>query len=364
MYARRQARPLRRGVGAAVATAAALLAACSPEVDPEAPVAEFSVPSGATFDEVMDTLTARGVVTRPVLFEWYARWKGADGRIRAGRYAFPAPAPWPRLVDDLTRGRVLTEAVTFPEGWRLDQMVPRIAAFTAVGPDSVRALVAGDSAHLEWDVPGPGLEGYLFPETYRFAPGTSPRRIVAAMIEEWKAFWTAERLRRADSLGLDRRELTTLASIVQAEARHFEEMPRIAGVYHNRLHEGWLLQADPTVIYALGGYRERLLFAAIDSVADSPYNTYTQPGLPPGPIGAPGAAALQAALEPEAHDYMFFVAMPDGTHVFTRTAAEHNRAVAAARRARNRVRDGAVSDGDPGNRGRDGGRPDVSTAAR
>lgn len=324
--------------------AATRLGGCSPTADPDAPEVRFTVPPGAGFGQVLDTLTARGIVTAPTLFELYARWHDADGRIRAGSYTLPAPAPWERIVDDLTRGRVLTEAVTFPEGWRVDQMVPRIAAFTGVPEDSVRALVRGDSVSARWNVPGPDLEGYLFPETYRFAPGTAPRQVVATMVAHWRDFWTPERRSRADSLGLDRRQVTTLASIVQAEARRFDEMPRIAGVYHNRLERGWLLQADPTVIYALGGYRERLLFAAIDSVADSPYNTYTQPGLPPGPIGAPGAAALEAALAPEVHDYMFFVAMPDGSHVFTRTVAEHNRAVAAARRARNQARDASTPD--------------------
>ena len=111
-------------------------------------------------------------------------------------------------------------------------------------------------------------------------------------------------------------------------------MERIAGVYHNRLEAGWLLQADPTVLYALGGYRERLLFAAIDSVAGNPYNTYTQRGLPPGPIGSPGERAIDAALSPEPHDYMYFVAWPDGSHVFTRSLAEHNAARADAVRAR------------------------------
>ena len=125
----------------------------------------------------------------------------------------------------------------------------------------------------------------------------------------------------------------TLASFIQAEARQVQEMPVISGVYHRRLDLGWLLQADPTVLYALGGPRDRLLFAAIDSVADSPYNTYTQGGLPPGPIGAPGDLAISAALQPEG-DFLFFVARPDGSHVFTRSLADHNRAVAESRRLR------------------------------
>jgi UPF0755 protein len=153
------------------------------------------------------------------------------------------------------------------------------------------------------------------------------------MTARYKSFWTPERLARLDSIGLTEREATTLASIVQAEARHLDEMPRIAAVYLNRVRRHYPLQADPTVLYALGGYRARLLFAAIDSVKNNPYNTYTQPGLPPGPIGAPGEAALGAVLQPEATDVMYFVARPDGSHVFTRTLAEHNRAITLARRA-------------------------------
>jgi UPF0755 protein len=132
-------------------------------------------------------------------------------------------------------------------------------------------------------------------------------------------------------------ELMTLASIIQAEARRVEEMPSISAVYHNRLRDGWLLQADPTVLYALGGPRERLLYAAIDSVADHPYNTYSQRGLPPGPIGAPGEDAIVAALHPTEEDFMYFVARPDGSHHFTRSLAEHNRAKADARREWDRI---------------------------
>ncbi len=134
-------------------------------------------------------------------------------------------------------------------------------------------------------------------------------------------------------------EVMTLASIVQAEARRLDEMPRISGVYHNRLGLDWLLQADPTVLYALGGTRQRLLFAAIDSVADNPYNTYAHSGLPPGPIGAPGEAAIDAALNP-VDDYLYFVAWTDGSHVFTRSLSEHNRARENANRAREAQRAG------------------------
>lgn len=310
---------------------ALLLAGCGGE--PREGTVVFTIPSGASFGDVTDTLSARGLVGAPGVFAVYARLRGDDRQIKAGRYQVPADASWGDLLETLATGRVATEPITIPEGFRLPQMAPRIADLSGVAEDSVMALLEDSSAHEVYGVPGPGLEGYLFPDTYRFAPGVPPSRVLEVMIQRYRSMWTRERRARLDSLGMTERELVTLASIIQAEARRVDEMPRIASVYHNRLDRGWLLQADPTVLYALGGPRERLLYAAIDSVQDDPYNTYTQPGLPPGPIGAPGEAALEAALHPADEDFLFFVARPDGTHVFTRTLAEHNRAKAESRRA-------------------------------
>lgn len=322
---------MRNRLGAAAgAMVAATLLACG-----DGPTGEpltVTVPAGAGLEEVVDTLSSREIIARPFLFRLYVRIRGADTEIRAGRYALRRGEAWRGIVDDLTAGRVLTERLTIPEGFTLDRMIPRIAAITGVSEDSVRTVVDADSAHVEWGVPGPGLEGYLFPDTYRFARGTSVTRVIETMVERYQAFWTPTRRARLDSLGMSERELVTLASIVQAEARRTDEMPLIAGVYENRLERGHPLQADPTVLYALGGPRERLLYAAIDSVADSPYNTYATVGLPPGPIGAPGELALAAALHPADTDFFYFVARPTGEHVFTRTLAEHNRAKARARR--------------------------------
>ncbi len=298
------------------------------------PTVRVTVPEGASLSRVVDTLTNRGVVRGGALFELYARARGAAPKIKAGQYALPQSSSWPYLVRRLTRGEVLTEPMTIPEGFTLSQMAPRIAALSGVPVDSVSAALQRPELAERLGVPGPGMEGYLFPDTYFFATGVPVETVVASMASRYRSVWTPARQARLEALDMSEREIVTLASIVQAEARHEDEMPRIAGVYHNRLELGWLLQADPTVLYALGGYRERLLFAAIDSVADSPYNTYASPGLPPGPIGAPGESAIDAALQPEAHDFLYFVAWPDGTHVFTRTLAEHNQAVDAARRAR------------------------------
>ena len=295
---------------------------------------EVTVPPGATFAQVLDSLERREVVRAAPLFGLYARLRGADRSVHAGRYRFQPGASWGAVLDDLVAGRVLTESITIPEGLTLDQIAARIATFVGDSSDSIYASLTADTAAQRFGAPAPGLEGFLLPETYRFAQGTPAERIIEAMATAYRDFWTPEREARLDALGMDRLELTTLASIVQAEARHEDEMALIASVYHNRLRDGWPLQADPTVLYALGGHRSRLLYAAMDSVADHPYNTYTRPGLPPGPIGAPGAAALDATLHPAETDYMFFVAVPGGRHVFSRTLAEHNRAVAEARRLR------------------------------
>ncbi len=292
----------------------------------------FTVAPGATFGQITDTLVARGLIRRPLLFRVYGRLRRDDRNVRAGTYALNAGTGWGRLLDALVEGRVRMVPVTIPEGFTLPRIATRIAGITELPADTVRLRLGGQDAHTRWNLPGPGLEGYLFPDTYLFAGGVPLDAVVGAMSERYRSYWTPEREARTTELGLSEREVVTLASIIQAEARVADEMPAISAVYHNRLRIGMLLQADPTVLYALGGHRPRLLYAAMDSVADHPYNTYTQGGLPPGPIGAPGAAALDAALHPAEVDYLYFVANADGSHTFSRTLSEHNRAVTRARR--------------------------------
>lgn len=319
-------------------TGVALVLATSGCGSPGGDPVEVVIPAGASFAVVRDSLASRGVVTTPRLFQLYARLRGDDRNVKSGRYALTKGAPWADVLDALTAGRVVTVPMTIPEGFRISQIAPRIAEISGVDLQAVLDFLNVAGADSLFEVPGPGLEGYLFPDTYRFASGVSVKAVVTTMTQRYRLEWTPARRSRLDSLGMTEGALVTLASIVQAEARRTEEMPRIASVYYNRLRLGWLLQADPTVLYALGGYRPRLLFAAIDSVADHPYNTYRQAGLPPGPIGAPGHAALEAALYPAEEPYLYFVARVNGSHVFTRTLAEHNRAVAESRREQAQAR--------------------------
>lgn len=281
------------------------------------------MPRGATAGEIARQLEGAGLVKHPRLFALFARVRGTAGELKSGRYRFRESAGWPEILDRLERGEVVTRAVTIPEGFTLREIAPRVADVSRAPVEEILRLAADSGMARRLGVPGPTLEGYLFPDTYRFAEEVPPSEALEAMVHRYREFWTPERRARADSLGLHQRDVVTLASIVEEEARVPEERPVIAAVYLNRLRRGMRLQADPTVQYALGEPRERLLYRHIDSVADHPYNTYTQDGLPPGPISSPGEASLLAVLHPAEVPWLFFVARPDGSHVFTRTEREH-----------------------------------------
>ena len=296
------------------------------------------IPLGTSFRAVVDALAIREVITRPFLFRIYGRVRGLDRSVKAGTYRLPRGARFGEVHAVLARGRVVTFPVLFPEGLTIRRMVKRIADAAGTDSASVARFLDGEDLHLRWEVPGPGLEGYLFPDTYRFAHGVGTERVVSAMIARYHAYWTPERRERLAESGMSEREAVTLASIIQAEAGNLAEMRTISSVFHNRLRIGMLLQADPTVQYALtdsfGDRRSRLLHAAMDSVADHPYSTYHHPGLPPGPISAPGAHALDAALNPADTDYLYFVAGGGGGgHIFSRSLDEHNAAIRRVRGA-------------------------------
>jgi UPF0755 protein len=301
------------------------------------------VPRGASFAQVADSLAARGIIEQPAfLFRLYARIRGADHQVKPGTYAFRPGAGWDRILDDLRLGRVLTVRVVIPEGWDLRAIAPRLANVTGLPADSILAALSDTARARIFGVPGPTLEGYLYPATYTLPVDMPLDTIIARMVARYQQIWTPARRARADSLGLSEREVVTLASIIEKEAKRRDEMPLISAVYHNRLRIGYFLQADPTVQYALGRHQARLLYPHIDSVADNPYNTYRHPGLPPGPIASPSVLAIDAALYPADVDYLYFVARPDGSHVFTRSLADHNRVKNAIRRGEPLRLDGAA----------------------
>ena len=310
------------------------LTACGGTSEGEGEKIRVHVPRGASMSQVADSLAARDIIDGAFAFRVYARVKGLAGSIKAGTYEFRRGAGWDRLLDDLANGRVVNDRLVIPEGWDIRRIAPSLAEISGLPADSVADILFDSATAGRFGVPGPTLEGYLFPATYTFPVDAPLDTLLERIVERYHAVWTPERRARADSIGMNEREVVTLASIVEAEARRPDELRTISAVYHNRLRRNYPLQADPTVQYALGERQARLLYAHIDSSAENPYNTYRRPGLPPGPIGSPGEAAIDAALDPDTVSYFFFVARPDGSHVFTRTFAEHQRAVQQARRLR------------------------------
>jgi UPF0755 protein len=286
--------------------------------------ARVEVVSGTSVRALGARLEAAGVIRSARLFEVWLRATGNAGSIQAGTYDFPAGIALPGVVEMVLGGRTLLASVTIPEGLRLEQQAGVAArqlgidsaAFVALATDSLFADSLGIDA--------PTLEGYLFPETYLVDPEIDARGLVRLMVGEFQRTFGAEWRERAEELGRPIGEIVTLASIVEEEARVKEERPVIAGVYWNRLRIGMKLEADPTVQYALGAHRQRVLYRDLE--IDSPYNTYLYPGLPPGPIASPGRASLEATLYPDSVPWLFFFATGEGgRHTFSRTFAEHNR---------------------------------------
>ncbi|HEX7241580.1 MAG TPA: endolytic transglycosylase MltG [Longimicrobiaceae bacterium] len=293
-----------------------------------------TIPRGSGLSAAADSLAAHGVIGWPAGFRLYARFRGAAARIKPGVYELPAESSWGAALDKLTSGDVVEVRVTIPEGWTTREIAARLAQVTGTPADSALALLADTAAARRHGVPGPTLEGYLYPATYVFPLGTPLPEMVRTLVRRYRGSWTPAMRARADSLGMTERQVVTLASIVEKEAKVWAERPTISAVYHNRLRIGMRLQADPTVQYALGSRQSRLLYSHIRDVADNPYNTYTRAGLPPGPIASPSKGAIEATLAPAAVDYLYFVARPDGRHVFTRSLAEHNAAKRASARER------------------------------
>lgn len=303
-----------------------------------------TVPRGATLREIADSLAAHEIIRWPQGFRSYVRLVGADDDLQAGVYALRPGEGWRRTLRRMVEGDVVTVAITVPEGSTTRLIADRLAPVVGLPRDSIRAVLLDTASAVRFRVPGPTLEGYLYPETYRFALGLPLGEALAAIVSRYREVWTPERRARADSLGWSEQEVVSLASIIEAEALRAEELPLISAVYHNRLRRGMRLQADPTVQYTLPERKRRLLYRDIEATKDNPYNTYHHRGLPPGPIGSPSADAVDAALNPAPVPHLYFVARPDGSHVFSNTLRQHinakNRIAREARKAA-RSRDGS-----------------------
>ena len=283
------------------------------------------IPPGTSVQGILGRLEEARVIADDRLARIHLLLEGSP-ILQAGTYRFDEPVTVPQALTKLIEGDVVQVGATIPEGLTLEETAESLARQGLGELDAFLAEMRDAARIQDLDPEAETLEGYLFPESYRFPIGTEESAVVDRLVDTFRTRWE-ERIaprRVGDEGGRTVRELVTLASIVEKEARLPEERPVIAGVYDNRLRRGIALYADPTVIYALkqretwdGDIRKK------DLALESPYNTYRNPGLPPGPICSPGLSSLEAAVEPAEVDYLYFVSRNDGSHVFSATYREH-----------------------------------------
>ncbi len=316
----------------------------APASDDPTPVT-FVINPGETAAEIAQRLEEEGLVRNAEVFRLLLRVRGADTKLEAGQFQLRRNMTMDEIIVALQHGRPPTVRVTIPEGWRAEEVATLLAAQGLVAPDEFLALVrSGEGFDYEFlrDRPpdaSPGLEGYLFPDTYEIPTEYSSRQILDLLLSTFDAKFDAQMRRKASEGGMTVHEVVTLASIVEREAVVPEEAPLIASVYLNRLAQGMKLDADPTVQFAMGYDAEQgtwwRTLLVDDYTYPSPYNTYLEPGLPPGAICSPGLRSIRAVLEPAETSYLFFVAnglTNDGSHVFASTYEEHQRNIEKYRR--------------------------------
>lgn len=282
------------------------------------------IPQGAGYSQVLDDLAAKGIAPWRLGNRLALRLAGGPKALKAGVYRFSGTVSVAKAFEDFARGRVDLVSVTFPEGMTAREMAAVLGASGVTdGAKFAEMAYATDSA-VKYGLAGPTLEGYLFPDTYKFARKIPPQAVMDVMIARFKAV-AAEVSPALRAGSLDLAGWVTLASIVEKETGRASERPIIASVFLNRLRIGMKLQTDPTVIYGIRNFDGNIRKA--DLLRDTPYNTYTRSGLPPGPIANPGRGSLEAVLRPANSEFLYFVSKNDGSHYFSRTLGEHNQAV-------------------------------------
>ena len=291
------------------------------------------IPRGATYYQALDSLESRGVIKNRDWFSLYARIRRLPTNLKSGVYTFERDASWSTVVSALKSGRGLEVRFTVLEGMMGFEVAERARSWLGVSREAFRAAMRDTALQraLGLQQTPAGVEGYMYPTTYVVPMRMPARELVKLMTHEFIARWQPEWDARLAELKMTRHEIVTLASIIEAEVRYRPDRPYVSAVYHNRLRRGMALQADPTVVYAHGRRLRRVWEGQLR--IRSPYNTYLNTGLPPGPINQPSDSSIYAALYPAPIGYLFFVAQPDGKHIFSASYADH---LAAIRKVRER----------------------------
>jgi UPF0755 protein len=314
------------GVGV-IRTALGVLEPVVSRPDPLAPppIRLMEIEEGTTLRQLAEQLEQEHLIKSRWGFLLLGKLTWADRRVQAGEYALHAGMRPGDILADVLNGRVHLHTVTIPEGFTVAQMAETLAQAGLVDQDEFLTLANDREFIRTLDLNVASLEGYLFPNTYRFAKHTKTKDVIQTLVAAlWQSF-TPELRARAGDINMTLHQVLTLASVIEKETSVPEERELVSAVFHNRLKRRIPLQSDPTVIYALsnfdGNIRKR------DLSVKSPYNTYKVRGLPPGPIASPGAGSIKAALYPASVSYLYFVSRNDGTHHFSSSLAEHNKAV-------------------------------------
>jgi UPF0755 protein len=295
---------------------------------------EIVIQNGMTVVQIGRLLRHEKVIRSPQLLILFSIFNGTSRQLKAGFHRFQEGMSTWEVLKELSVSRDNYRVVTLPEGMTLEQTLRRLAAELDLDEGKMRGLASDPGYCRRSGVTADNLEGYLFPETYRFSLTMDEEQVIRMPVRHFFRIFDGKMAARARQMDMSVHDVVTLASIIEGEALLDEERATISAVYHNRLKRGMYLQADPTIQYAIEGGPRRLFNK--DYKIDSPYNTYRHRGLPPGPVMNPGAASLKAALYPAEVDYLFFVARGDGSHVFSRTSREHNDAERKTRWVRRR----------------------------
>ena len=283
-----------------------------------AAIVNFEVPTGSNSQTIAKQLAKQKLIRSEYAFRIVVRRRGSDRHLHAGTYVLHRNMTLWQIVEEFEKGQVTLVSWTVPEGLTAAAIAE---LWETEGLGTAEAFQeASQLPRLlkQYGLEDKTVEGYLFPNTYKFAKGITAEQAVEMMLEEFKQQWTETFDTEARNLELTRHEIVTLASVIEKEAQSKSERPRIAGVFHNRLKRKWRLQADPTVLYALGNPKR--LLTRVDLKVDSPYNTYRHKGLPPGPIASPGIDSIIAALRPEKNRLFLFCGDRRGKTPFLKNA--------------------------------------------
>lgn len=284
------------------------------------------VPRGETFTHFVDVMAEASLVSQPAFLKLYGRFYPLIRNLKAGEYAIEPSDSTLSILKRIRRGEVVQHSVTIPEGLNSREIAEMMAAAGIADEIEFLRLVTDATFLSSVGIQSTSLEGYLFPDTYHFSRGYGASGVIKAMLARFKQSLPGSFSQLAAAVGLTETQALTLASIIEKETGAAEERKLISAVFHNRLKKKMRLQSDPTVIYGIGpaydgNIRKR------DLLTTTPYNTYRVGGLPPGPIASPGADAISAAVSPAPVSYLYFVSRNDGTHYFSSSLIEHNKAV-------------------------------------